>query len=378
LTTQAVTSQPLTTQPLTTQAVTSQPLTTQPLTTQPLTTQELTTQELTTQELTTQELTTQELTTQELTTQELTTQPLTTQSLTTGAPSNPCYNFFEDYCLGNEFTLQGRTMAWSQFDVISFGSLTANTGDTEGRTAVKDNFIVGNGFSVGHLITPAEYAESDVSLLVGRDVTWGNGALYPLGAVSYVGGSFTGPDFLDLQYNTGCYGCTDALFDQAKTCYGDAVTTFSTTPVNTAAGFTGPIGGQLVITCNSYTETRYYIQVDGQTLSQTTSYSLDSTCNTNAQYVVSVTGNDDVTFIGLPFPQVAGGVVYVIPGERIIEIEIEVNGGILAPESTVVENGGVVKGKVVAGNIPTMIQFNRPCEYIASTTGKISSGTPSK
>jgi len=194
-------------------------------------------------------------------------------------------------------------------------------------------------------------------------LNWGSGALYPSGAVDYMGGTFSGPSYLDSHYNTPCYECLGSIFDQAKACYDQTVSQFSSVTPNAIASLDSNIGGQLDIVCSSSSANRYYIQVDASLLSLTTSYMLDSSCNVLAQYVITVTGNSDVYFYGRPFPSVAGGVVYIIPGSRVVQVTVEVNGAIIAPDSThVAESGGVVKGKVVAGDIPSMVQFNRPCE----------------
>jgi len=45
---------------------------------------------------------------------------------------------------------------------------------------------------------------------------------------------------------------------------------------------------------------------------------------------------------------------------RTIKVETEVRGNILAPRNTLVQTGGVVKGKVIVGDVPMMLQINRP------------------
>jgi len=259
------------------------------------------------------------------------------------------------------------SLSFTDYTVISFDSFVANTGDIEGRAAIRNDFTVGNGFSVGQLIPTSSLSANPVTFVIGRDGTWGSGALLPSSSEMYVGDVLTAPSYLsDYVYNTPCPGCTDSYFDAAQNCYRGQGSYFSSQPTNCVGAITPYTGGQFTLVCSGdYTTTQYYLQVDASILSQAHSYGLDDSCNWDANYVITVTGTSDLTLQGNYFPGVNGDVIYNVPGSRTVYVSGRVNGGIIAPDATitVVQNAqGTIDGKVVAADISLLTQFNMPCE----------------
>jgi len=261
-------------------------------------------------------------------------------------------------------------VSFAQYDVISFGSFVGSTGDVEGRLAVRDNLIVGAGFSVGYEITAPDAASNPLSMIVGRDAIWGSGTVYPsnVGLV-WIGGDFNAPDYLQTSLenpNTPCYGCLDSAFDAVKSCYDSVVSDFSSRTPNTEVQIVPYTGGQLQITCDDNTENVYVTNLPDTLLNQASAYSLVN-CNSNAEFIIVVTGTGNVTFHGSPFPSVPNGATYVIDCSEVqrgVALTVGVNGGIIAPDcSHLQETGGAVWGKVVSADITYMVQFNRPCAY---------------
>jgi len=200
-----------------------------------------------------------------------------------------------------------------------------------------------------------------VSLVIGRDATWGSGALLPSDSFMYIGGVLNGPAYLaDWIYNTPCYGCTDSAFDAAQQCYRQEVYTFSNQAVNTASDIVEYTGGELEIYCFDNTADRYYVSLDASDFNQARSYTLEN-CNDEAQMVISITGSSDVSFMGAPLPILGGGAVYIVPGARNIYATVGINGALIAPDCLLYQTGGVVKGKVVVASVQSVVQMNMPC-----------------
>jgi hypothetical protein len=90
-------------------------------------------------------------------------------------------------------------------------------------------------------------------------------------------------------------------------------------------------------------------------------YTVTSNCNFQASWVINVRGTEDVAFRGDSFPAVPGGVVYnVIGSGRVISVtDTMLAGHLLAPDNTLNQTGGVIVGKVVAGDIIFSLQINK-------------------
>jgi len=252
--------------------------------------------------------------------------------------------------------------------VISFNDFVANTGDIEGRLAVKNNALMGNGYSVGYEIH--EFSTDltlPYSLVVGHNENFGSGAIYPDGSNiphpgakedMFVGDSFVGPSYLAQSVNGFCptTGCLDSSFDGLQTCYDgyQSDLTANADNVATVIQWSG-----LYITCNSDAPDTYYVTIQANQMNTYTWVSLDN-CNPNARWVVNIPGTDEVVFAGATLPGVSGQIIYNIPGVgRSIRVDTSVVGTILAPRGIFSDAQSLVVGKVIAGDILISHQTNR-------------------
>jgi len=261
---------------------------------------------------------------------------------------------------------------FENFNALSFDGFVANTGDTEGRIAAKNNVQLGAGYSVGYLTKNAGVNGqfTPYALVAGRDLSWGSGAVYPDGSgipipeqlqeEIFVGGVATNlPGYLQALVTGTCGtpGCLDASFDTAFNFYKFTQSQFAALPANTQA--TVQFQG-LSITCNDAAATRYVLNVQGDTLSGVTWYTTHG-CNLGAVWVINVLGSGNVQFQGDFLPTIAEKTVWNIIGAgRTVTVLTEVRGNMLAPQNTLSQTGGVIKGKVVFGNIAFSLQINLP------------------
>jgi choice-of-anchor A domain-containing protein len=263
---------------------------------------------------------------------------------------------------------------FTDYDVIAFGSFSANTGDVEQRLAVGGNFVVGDGWSVGYQIN-SDDGVVPYSLLVGGSATFPSGAVYPDGsnypfAVAeediFVGGSFSGPDYLASRVSTcSSPNCLNSYFAAGQSCYAGYQNTLANHAdnVNSTIQWSG-----LYLTCDDMFATNYYVTLTG---SQISSYTWVSTsnCNSDARWIINVVGNDAITFSGGSFPYNANQVVWNIQGSgRTINVGwTQLEGSVLAPFNNVNQPTGVIIGKVIANNIVSL-QINKyPCFSPAPT-----------
>jgi len=293
--------------------------------------------------------------------------PAPPQSPPNGSPLCP---FFETDCSGLNFPLGEVDASFRDFNVISFGDFNANTGDVEGRIAVRNDFTVGSGFSVGYEIQTGNGIDNFVpySLVAGGNCVFTSGAVYPEGnnipypgaeEDIFCGGSFTGEDDLAARVSScnGITGCLDSDFDAAQACYA----TFSDALANQADNVEVQVQyDALILTCDDNTASAYSVSVTSSDFASSTYYVV-SNCNLQSTFVINVVGTDDVTFAGDNFPGISGGVIYNIVGTgRTINVQTEVNGNLLAPFNILDQTGGVIEGKVVVGTVEFSLQINKP------------------
>jgi len=287
--------------------------------------------------------------------------------------SNMCPSF-EGQCEGLDIDLNGDTYSLRDFNVISFGNFNATSGDIQGRLAVQRDAYLGYGYSVGYeLQTATGQIDTYVpfSLVVGGDLFWGSGALYPQGNGNpypgeeediFVGGTFTTnqSDLLFRRTGGACINdtfCLDAIFNAARDCYRGYQSAIASQPDNVEKDieFSG-----LSITCDDATASTYYVSLTQAEFAQFT-YTTIGNCNFQAFWFINVIGDDNVELTGASFPGVPGGVTYnIIGSEREIYVhDTEVTGHILAPDNTLRQTNGLITGKVVAGDITASLQINR-------------------
>jgi len=280
---------------------------------------------------------------------------------------------WETACAGLDLTLAGSTYSFRDFNVISFHDFTADTGDVEGRLAVQHDASFGLGYSVGYELNTAGNVPDrslPYSVVVGNNLSWGSGALYPQGngiphpgnqENMYVGGAFssTEADLYDRRTGGPCAlpNCMDATFNAAAQCYQGFQATIASHADNVAhtIEFSG-----LSVTCNSNTDAAYYITLTPAELAQFT-YVTVGNCNFQGFWYINIAGTGDVEITGDSWPGIPGGNVYNIIGSgRTINVhDTKVFGSILAPSNTLNQASGVIVGKVVAGDITFSSQINR-------------------
>jgi len=119
-------------------------------------------------------------------------------------------------------------------------------------------------------------------------------------------------------------------------------------------------GDGLFITCTDKTSIFYHIKVDDTTFSQVNWYHL-SNCNFFANWVVDITGNNNVTFKGSSLPAIVERLVYNVLGSgRYINVVSSIYGSVLAPYNNFYMPNGVSLGFVVVANVINSRQNNKP------------------
>jgi len=287
-------------------------------------------------------------------------------------PSNDslCPTFEQD-CLGLDFPLQNGVYSFREFNVITFGSFVASTGDIEGRLAAQVDVTLGAGYSIGYeLQTSNNQPDAYVpySLVVGRNLNWISGSLSPDGTGlpypgeaenMFVGGTASVESDLVSRVMGPCAspGCLDMYFNAAQQCYEGYQSALASQAdnVDQEVEYDG-----LFLTCDDSTADVYFVTIHASTFNSFT-YTSVSNCNFQAFWIINIDGTDDVTISGDSFPAICGGVVYNVQGSgRTITVtETSVCGHILAPQNTLYQKDGVIVGKVVAGDITFALQINK-------------------
>jgi len=279
----------------------------------------------------------------------------------------PCV---EELAYQNVFVSPLNQYTSSDCNIICFGDFYAGTGDVEGRLCVGGSVNLGNGFSIGYMLWTSGSNATDRplpwSLVVGNDMNWGSGGLFPDGSNSpfpgaregmYVGGTVTAPSYLASRQTGGpCEGCLDAAFESAYTYFSNVSAVFAAAPTNAQATF---MNDGIFLTSADPSATRYYLQIDADIFNEATYWSMTN-MNSLAVFIVTITGEDDVYFEGGDFVGTPNQVVFNIPGTRDIYVESNASGHILAPDCTLMQTGGDEIGLVIVDQVEKFVESIKP------------------
>jgi len=208
----------------------------------------------------------------------------------------------------------------------------------------------------------------------GRDLTWGSGALYPDGSGlpypglqenMFVGRTSTIASSDLAARRTG--GPSDITFEftEGKVCYDGYSSTIAAMADTTSKSIEW---SALIVTCNDMNALDNVVSLTPADFAQFT-YTTLSNCNFQSRWYINIRGTDDVVLTGGSFPGVPGGVVYNVIGSRTVNVhDTQVNGAILATNANLNQTGGVIVGKVVAGNVAFSLQINMQNTCPVATT----------
>jgi len=263
----------------------------------------------------------------------------------------------------------------SDFNLICFGNFNSKigTGDIEGRAIVNGDMTLGNGFSIGYQIHTSGPNSTDetrpFSLVVGANLTWGSGALYPQGngvpypgarEDAFVGGTAHCPPYLEARVTGNCTGdgpnCLYYSFDIMYEYFRNVSANFSASPVNTQVTYQD--SGAFVTTAEPNAN-RYYLQMDAAAFSGVLWWSFDN-INPIAEFIITITGDEDVTFTGANFPALPAKTCFNIPGKKNINVDTTANGSVLGPDATLNQVGGDEIGFVVIGSVSSFVETRKP------------------
>jgi len=259
----------------------------------------------------------------------------------------------------------------SDCNIIAFGDFySGSTGDVEGRLCAGGDITLGSGYSVGYMLWTAGANATDRalpwSLIAGGDLIWGNGALYPDGTGNpfpgpmegmYVAGSVTAPSYLASRQTAGpCNDCLSAAFASAWEYFSGVSNTFAAAPTNAWATYQND---GIFLESNDFYADRYYIQIDANIFNMATYWSMTN-MNALADFIVTITGTDDVYFQGGNFVGTANQNVFNIPGTRNVFVESNALGHILAPNATLMQTGGDEIGMVIVGQVEKFVESIKP------------------
>lgn len=281
-------------------------------------------------------------------------------------------------------------ITWDSFNLVSCLDFNAATGDIEGRAAVKRNWFTSGGFSVGDKINTGPNGRDrrqDFALVVGHNVTFNSGSIFPDGRSDspqediFVGDQWNGPaeGYLDqrVRDTSASIGDKDAYFDAGCQYFTNLGQMLAGKTDNVE--YTDLPGNGIGVKCPSYISNTevYYLHIPATVVSAANWWSMEG-CNQQAFFVLTISGTQDVTIKGGPWPGVIERTIINIPGTRNIALETSLNGNLLAPQADLSMNAGVTLGLVVVRNVVKFIQANKPnCELWTPVkiAGKLSNPT---
>jgi choice-of-anchor A domain-containing protein len=257
-----------------------------------------------------------------------------------------------DYSLLN-FQLNGQNLSFAQFNSICFENFNANTGDIQGRLAVRNSFFAGAGFSIGDRLDNADAP----TLMCGGNATWLSGEAFPLNASLFVGGTFTGPSNLTPRNTGSCSNCTEQLqqpFNNSRQFYLQLSQLMDTREATARVE-----GNQLI--CNNATDDIHFVDILDENFF-TRFFPIEAAvgCNPTALFVFNVQGTFSVEFSGASIG-ISERAIWNIIGRRQVTLLNEVRGLILAPLANLTQTGGFLQGNLIANECLNILQQNVQC-----------------
>jgi len=251
----------------------------------------------------------------------------------------------------------------SDCHVFVFGDFHSIGGDDQGRLCVQHNANISpNGFSIGQSIRAYGNGSdnpTDYSLVVGYDLVWTQGSLDPPEENMFVGGTVTAPAYLKNRWLGGpCAspGRLDIAFAGAQKYYINLSETWAAQTPNVFIIL--KFGTVLFISGFDDSLDRYYIQISATIFNQVNSYVLENV-NTDAEFIITITGTQDVVFGGGFFPCPPRHLAYNIPGSRNVYPNTGVGGSIVGPNAVFNQTNGVVTGYMICGSVVQFHQENK-------------------
>jgi len=230
---------------------------------------------------------------------------------------------------------------------------------------------MGAGWSVGYQThsSPTDETVAD-ALIVGNNLNWISGQIYPNGQGlpfggaqenMFVGGEFSGASYLAADIDNTCENgphCLDSQFAAVQQCYNGYAQAWAHQPDNVQ--YTIQYDG-VTITCNSETDSTYYVNWTPAQLSSFQSVVINAGCDLNARWIVNVVGTGDVTISNyFPIGSTSSIVWNVLGSGRTIYLQnSELDGSLVAPFNSMSQSTGVVKGKVIVENVVASNQINK-------------------
>jgi len=291
-------------------------------------------------------------------------------------------------------TVNGAEYTLDSTNVISFSDFLANTGEVGGRLALKGDLSLGDGFSIGSAVNTAganaPFTHEPYAVVIGANGVWGSGEVFPTGngypgqsgaeEDIFAGSSFTGADNLAAKAvgSCGTAGCLDSQFNTIQSYYTAISNFFAAQATNVQSG---SLWSGVLLTCNSATDTTYFVNIPDSLLAANTYFNSPVNCNSNAQWVVTVSGTSDVVFHGNPsFGNSATTTLWNIVGSgRTVTVQTQLDGSMLGPNNALFLSAGAVNGQVVFNSISSTdaMDINQiACPSVGSSS--INNGCPSK
>jgi len=251
---------------------------------------------------------------------------------------------------------------YSDFNVYTFATFTATTGDIEGRMYTLGSATIGQGFSIGAQLpsTPADITKYPYTALIGQNLNFGQGAVYPQGTKVLLGGSYVGPRQIDSivvpNFNIDDnWGDLTGYYDLVQTNLYALTCNVLVVILNNGIRLSSTV---------QPAPARYVVCLTAAQISSSTWFDVDASINTKKELIINVVPDTTpVTLSGAELPFCSGKVIYNIGvpnGQtRTIYVKTQIQGSILAPESDIIQTGGVINGWVIV-NDGTFLQVNLP------------------
>jgi len=257
-------------------------------------------------------------------------------------------------------------------NVIVFGNFFSNSsGDIEGRMAVGNNVVLGDGYSIGYAINSAGRnatdSKRDYSLIAGSNITWNSGALYPDGTGipnpsaredMFVGEVANIPSYLANRRTGGpCQSCLDEVFECLFGYYLSLSDSYLIQATNAQVKL---VESALHVITEDTSAPRYYLQVDASDINQADEWISDNV-NLSAEFIITITGTEDVYFNGGSFFGDPNKVVFNVPGSRYVFVQaVDLTGALLAPLATLSQSGGDERGLVIVAEVIRFLEARKP------------------
>ncbi len=241
----------------------------------------------------------------------------------------------------------------------------SNSGNVEGRMLIRGDANLGSLTVGSGLLSDPNYVPSPFGVIVGGNLKWTGGTLFPPSERIYIGNFFTGASY--LRELIGCENCQDQFYDFNSIEKMNLQILEKAKNSNSGTSYVFEYSGIRVF-CSSPVH-QYILRIEASHINAATWWDFDIQCDVSFSWVFIITNslfpptNFTVNFQGGSPPVLSEKTLWVFDPDSISTIIVggtDLRGSILGFNHNLVQLGGNIIGKIFVNKISSLVSQLHP------------------